>query len=284
MAGLQDLPSERVYTHEHDRGHGYIPVTSTLTTATLAQDMGMALDPVRMARAAGIVPDEWQERMLRSTANRLLINASRQSGKSLMSTLLVAHQSLFTPGSLCLMVAPSERQSGEGFRRVKAILRDLGEVPASESVLRCELRNGSRVVSLPGREQTVRGFSAPSLIVADEASRIPDDLWVALRPMMAVSQGRLVAASTPYGCRGWWFEAWRSTENWERFRIPASEVPRISSEFLEEERRTLRHWEMAQEYECSFEASSGSVFDLSDVEACFDDSVKSFGLLGKAWQ
>jgi len=212
-----------------------------------------------------------------------LINASRQSGKSLMSALLVAHTALYQPNALSLLVAPSERQSGEGFRRVKAILRDLGEVPSSESVLRCELRNGSRVVSLPGREQTVRGFSAPSLIVIDEAARVPDDLYVALRPMLSVSQGRVVACSTPYGTRGWWYEAWRSTEAWERYRIPASEVPRISSEFLAEEERTLSRWEYLQEYCCSFEASSGAVFDLSDVEACFDNSVKGFGLLGSAW-
>lgn len=137
-------------------------------------------------------------------------------------------------------------------------------------------------MSLPAKEQTVRGFSAPSLIILDEASRIDDDLWTALKPMVAVSRGRIVACSTPYGTRGWWFECWRSTENWERYRITADQCSRISPEFSAEERRTLSHWEMAQEYFCSFEASSGSVFDLADIERCFDDSVKPLGILDRS--
>ncbi|MCG8456864.1 MAG: hypothetical protein MI919_11335, partial [Holophagales bacterium] len=60
--------------------------------------------------------------------------------------------------------------------------------------------------------------------------------------MLAVSSGRLLALSTPFGTRGWWYEAWRSDEPWERYEIPAAECPRISPEFLEEERRTMGEW------------------------------------------
>src|SRR5262249_58061446 len=79
-----------------------------------------------------------------------------------------------------------------------------------ESVLRCELANGSRIVSLPGTERTVRGYSKADLIIIDEAARVEDSLLVATRPMMAVSEGggRLIALSTPAGKRGWFYEAW----------------------------------------------------------------------------
>ena len=66
-----------------------------------------------------------------------------------------------------------------------------------------------------------------------------DELYMAVRPMLAVSGGRLVAMSTPFGTRGWWYEAWESSEPWERYEVPATMCPRISAEFLEEERRSM---------------------------------------------
>ena len=47
------------------------------------------------------------------------------------------------------------------------------------------LPNGSRIVGLPGREATVRGFSGVSLVVVDEASRVPDAVYGAVTPMLA---------------------------------------------------------------------------------------------------
>jgi hypothetical protein len=43
--------------------------------------------------------------------------------------------------------------------------------------------NGSRIIGLPGSEETIRGFSAVSLLLVDEASRVPDDLYMAVRLM-----------------------------------------------------------------------------------------------------
>ena len=76
------------------------------------------------------------------------------------------------------------------------------------SVLKAELANGSRIVALPGNERTVRGYAAADLIIIDEANRVEDDLISAVRPMMATSQGRLIALTTPAGKRGWFYESW----------------------------------------------------------------------------
>src|SRR6266508_5619671 len=91
----------------------------------LLSDLKMALDPVRMAQAAGIVPDDWQARVLRSASPRLLLNCSRQSGKSTISALMALHAALYMPGSLVLLLAPSLRQSQELFRKVKDAARAL---------------------------------------------------------------------------------------------------------------------------------------------------------------
>jgi len=108
------------------------------------------------------------------------------------------------------MLSPSLRQSGELFRKALSVYRTLGRpVPSeAESALRLELDTGSRIISLPGTENTIRGYSGVRLLLVDEASRVEDDLYRAIRPMLAVSGGRLVAPSTPWGKRGFWFREW----------------------------------------------------------------------------
>jgi hypothetical protein len=244
----------------------------------LGRDLALALDPALVAARAGLPPDPWQERLLRSSAPRILINASRQSGKSTITAVLSVHTALYVPASLVLLLSPSLRQSQELFRKCLDVYRGLDRpIPAeAESALRLELGNGSRIVSAPGKEGTVRGYSGVRLLVVDEASRVPDALYYAVRPMLAVSGGRLVGLSTPFGTRGWWYEGWRGQEPWERYEVPAAECPRISPAFLEEERRTIGAWWYGQEYECQFLDAQSAAFRSQDVEAAFSDEVETW--------
>src|SRR5215203_4515370 len=226
-----------------------------MVSLALAGDLRLALDRVAFAEKLGIVPDGWQGDFLRSSADRVLLNCSRQSGKSTMSAVIALHRALYYPSSLVLCLAPALRQSQELFGKVLGFYRDLGRpVPAyAERKLSLELETGSRIVTLPGTEKTVRGFSGAALLIVDEAARVDDALYFAVRPMLAVSGGDLIMLSTPYGKRGVFFEEWTNGAGWERYRVTASEVPRIASAFLEEERRSLPARIFRQEYECSFE-------------------------------
>jgi hypothetical protein len=246
----------------------------------LAQDLAFALDPVRVAVAMGLATDPWQAKFLRSPDRRTLLNCSRQSGKSTVTALLAAHTALYDPGSLTLLLSPTQRQSHELFRKALDAYQAIPTaVPLTqESALRLELSNGSRIVALPGKETTVRGFSGVRLLAVDEAARVPDELYYSVRPMLAVSGGRLVALSTPFGTRGWWYEAWESEEPWQRYRVPAGECPRISEEFLEEERRSMGEWWFAQEYECEFLDAETQPFGREEVEAAFEEEVETWDL------
>ena len=241
----------------------------------IAADLSRALDPVVLARQLGIDPDPWQRDVLRSAAPRMLLNCSRQSGKSTTVALLNVHTALYQPDRLCLMVSPSLRQSGELFKKAAGIYRDLGRpVPAaSETALTVTLENGSRIVSLPGQDGTIRGYSGVRLLSIDEASRVADGLYMAVRPMLAVSGGRLLAMSTPFGTRGWWYEAWQSGETWERYEVPATDCPRISAAFLDEERRAMGAWWYDQEYLCKFLDAEDAVFRRADIDAAFTDDI-----------
>jgi hypothetical protein len=185
-----------------------------------------------------------------------------------MTRLIALHRALYYPGSLILCLAPALRQSQELFGKVLGFYRDLGRPvpPQGERKLSLELENGSRIVTLPGSEKTIRGFSGAALLILDEAARVADELYFAVRPMLAVSGGALIMLSTPYGKRGVFYEEWTGGHGWERYEVPASQCPRISEEFLEEERRVLPSWVYRQEYECSFEDTEDQVFTTEMVE------------------
>jgi hypothetical protein len=176
------------------------------------------------------------------------------------------------------MLSPSDRQSGELFRRTTGFYQDLGKpiAAAKETERALTLASGSRVISLPGSADTVRGYSGVDLLILDEAAMVPDELLIATSPMRAVSRGRLVALSSPKGQRGWFYEAWNDPlVPWERIKATAHDCPRISKEFLDSERRVLGERWFKQEYLCSFESAEDQFFSTEDVMAAMDSSIKS---------
>lgn len=232
--------------------------------------------------------DQWQKDLLRSRSDRVALNCSRQSGKSTVVAAMAIGEALLHPvivgqPALVLLLSPTLRQSGELFRdKVKRIYKDLGcPVPIkTESALSMELANGSRIISLPGEPGNVLGYSAVTLLVIDEASRVPDELYLSVRPMLAVSKGRLAILSTPNGKRGWFYEEFTGPNRWERYEVPASDCPRISKDFLDEELSALGERWWRQEYFCQFEDMIGAVFNSEDVRGAFSPEVKELQLWG----
>ena len=238
-----------------------------------ADDIATALDPSRLFGAAGLTPDDWQARVLRGSWQRLLMLCSRQAGKSTTVAALAAHEAVYDAGSLTLMTAPSQRQAKETLAKFWDFYRALQkpvEVDA-KSELRVRFANGSRVIALPGTEKTIRGYSGVDLLILDEAARIPDALYSSVRPMLAVSGGRLAALTTPHGQRGWFYEAWTAAEageeDWERVRITWRDCPRIPKTFIDAERRSVGRWWIRQEYETEFVDAEDQFFRGSDIDA-----------------
>jgi hypothetical protein len=239
----------------------------------LRLDLAHALDPVAFAQdRLHFDPDPWQAQVLRSNAKWMLLNCSRQSGKSTTTAAVALHTALYDPG-LILLVSPSLRQSKELFAKVVAFLRDLepAEVLDEDNKSSCTLGNGSRIVSLPGEATTVRGFSAPRLIVKDEAAFVSDEMQAALDPMLAVSKGRLIELSSPNGRRGHFYENWEHGLGVERIKIIGRECPRISAEFLEQQRVKLGPMLFSQEFEGAFVDPDTSVFSSEMIEAALAD-------------
>ena len=244
----------------------------------LVNDLRHALDPVAFAtEALGFQPDPWQGKALTWEGRRLLLNCTRQAGKSTTAGIMALHRAVFFPGSLILLVSPSLRQSSELFKKVTAELVKLEQQPKrlEDNKLSLRLANKSRIISLPSSEATIRGFSGASLIIEDEASRVSDNLYYSIRPMLAVSGGKLILMSTPFGKRGHFFEEWQNGgESWERIKITAEDCPRITKEFLDDERRALGEWWYKQEYCCEFSETTDQLFTYEQVQNALSDDLE----------
>ncbi len=262
------------------------------------------LQPDLLFRMAGLMPDPWQQRILSSAWARLILLCSRQVGKSTVVAAVALLTALLEAPALVLILSPSERQSGEFMVKVrtfynaikrprKAVSRiapltatqqqeaDLDAawkaIPDKEreSALQLHLKNGSRIIGLPNNPTSIVGYSGASLLVLDEAARVPDGLYKEVRPMLAVNNGRLIALSTPLGKRGWFYEEWigetldgrKVTTQWDRYMVPATQCTRLKPAFLQEEMESLGKRWFAQQYLCDFSNVTGSYFDPDDVAA-----------------
>jgi hypothetical protein len=225
----------------------------------------------------GFSPDAVQTRVLETSARRGILNCTRQWGKSTVSAAKAVHQAYTQAGSLTLVVSPTARQSGEFVRKASGFAARLGIRPKGDgdNEISVEFPNKSRIVGLPGSEATVRGFSAVNLLLVDEASRVSDELYLAVRPMLAVSEGTMWLMSTPFGQRGFFWETWEhGGPEWERVRVTAEECPRIRAEFLAEEKAAMGERWYRQEYCCEFGKSEDCVFDRELLEQVLTDRLE----------
>jgi hypothetical protein len=244
----------------------------------LARSLAHALDPVGWVRdELQWCPDPWQGEVLSQTEATLLC-CSRQSGKSTTTAALAAHCAVTQPGSLILLVAPTQRQSGLLYRKVSRFLKSLEPVEhlEADNRLSCVLRTGSEVISLPGEPDNLRGYSGPQLVLLDEAAYLDEGVMEAVLPMLAVSDGRLVLLSSPNGSRGYFYRAWTGQEgDWHRIKATADDCPRISSEYLAKMRKRLPEFKFMQEFYGVFADGENQLFATDLIDAAFNPAINA---------
>ncbi|QNK00975.1 terminase large subunit domain-containing protein [Dyella telluris] len=251
-----------------------------------ALDFQRAADPSQVftegvsdAEDNAVTPAPWQHEVMRSEARRHLILCNRQAGKSTTIGAKAAGGLIYAPG-LYLIVAPTLRQSRLLFEKTRAIYKRLSGVPriVTDNANELVLENGSHLVALPGdNDATIRGYSAPRAVYIDEAARVSDAVYAAVRPMLAASaNGQLIALTTPYGRRGWFYEQWSEGQHWTRTTITANDCPHITPEFLAEERDSLSEWQFRAEMLCEFVDTDEAFFSSELVDAMTDANLEAW--------
>lgn len=233
--------------------------------------------------------DPWQRKVLESTRRYLLLNCSRQSGKSTILMVKACWLALNHPNALILVVA-EQRQSNEDIRRSRDLLvsldrylkakHDLEVGLVTDNKTSIEVGNGSRIIALPGNEK-VRGYSAPQLVIIDEAAYLDDEVFVGIDPMMEVSQGQLIIASTPSGTGGF-FARESGNPRYEKIEVPWWDCPRIQKESIDQKRLVYGDAYVDQEYCCKFLDDLSALFtdralkaSLDEEEEVFDDAMRN---------
>jgi hypothetical protein len=172
-------------------------------------DICHSLDPVSFVRERlRFLPDLTQSLVLASRSKQVILNCTRQWGKSTLTAAQAVFIAWHEPESLILVMSPTARQSSELVRKAAVFLSRLGVRPRGDggNKISLLLPNGSRIVGLPGNEATDRGFSGVRLLLVDEAARVNEALYLAMLPVLAVSGGDIWLMSTPYGRRGFFYQ------------------------------------------------------------------------------
>ena len=223
------------------------------------------------------VLDKWQKEVLDHDGN-ITIRAGRQVGKSTVIAIKAARFAKDNRGTVTLVIAAAQRQSSLLFDKIRGEidrLVEIGEVEYADepTLTRIRLANGSAIYSLPaGRTgYFIRGFTV-DLLIADEAAYIPEQVWRAVIPMVAVSQklrkkGWIILLSTPFGKGGYFYDSFHD-KDFKTFHVSSERCPRFPSDFLMKERRRMTKAEYAQEYLGEFIDEWNQFFQTALIKKC----------------
>ena len=221
--------------------------------------------------------EDKQRELLEGPGKRVILNCTRQWGKSWMAAVALLYHALQNPGSLSLIAGPTQMQSAELLEKVKRLAGRIGLKPKGDGIRRhsAVFPGQARVVAVPGRSaDTIRGSSDVTMMVFDEAAMMRDEVYAAARPALTQKDGAIWLLSTPKGKKGFFEKEFRNgAENWRRVVAPATECPRFTREALEAEKASLGERLFSQEFLCEFVETNDGLFDEAWFAEVFQPGV-----------
>ena len=193
--------------------------------------------------------DPWQTEVIEEQGN-IVVRSGRQSGKSTAIAIKVGDYALKNPNKTVLVIASVERQAYQLFLKILEYIdakyprRTKGRVTMTFA----EFKNGSKIRCLPsGMDgRGIRGYTI-DMLVADEAAFIPEAVFSAITPMIAITKGKIILLSTPFGREGFFYKCFRD-KSFKKFHISSEDCPRKNDEFLAQEKARMTKLQYAQEY------------------------------------
>jgi hypothetical protein len=176
-----------------------------------------------------------------------------------------------------MVIASVERQAFLLFEKIlsyiyanyKGMIKKGKDRPTKHKV---KLKNGSIIYCLPTglSGYGIRGYTV-DMLIADEAAFIPEEVWTAVTPMLAVTKGNIILLSTPFGKGGYFFRCF-SDPSFTSFHVSSEDCPRISEHFLEQERKRMTKLQYAQEYLGEFVDELRRFFPTELINSCMQSN------------
>ncbi len=219
---------------------------------------------------------EYQNRYWADDSRFKLALFARQTGKDFSSEGEAVEDCLLRPKTTWLIAAPSERQSLDSIDQGKLhaeafglAIADYDEEKASshpESQIKAAtilFSNGSKMVAVPGRPDTVRGKSANVLMTEFDFFEDAPATWRAILPSITNplrgGEKKVRLISTPNGAGGMMDKLWHEDDSqrktkWSRHKVTIWDAVLAGLPIDPFELREIFNdpdgW--AQEYECAF--------------------------------
>jgi|TARA_R100000501_G_C2630136_1_gene125243 hypothetical protein len=216
--------------------------------------------------------DPWQQEVL-DTDGHIVLRSGRQVGKSTVISIKSGQYAATNKKKHVLIIASVERQAQLLFEKVmdylfknyKSMIKRGKEKPTKSKVC---LTNGSIIRCLPTglSGYGIRGFTV-DLLIADEAAFIPEEVWTAVTPMLAVSKGTMILLSTPFGKGGYFYDCFQK-DNFSKFHVSSEDCSRMDPEHLKSEKESMTNLQYAQEYLGEFVDELRQFFPTELIKSC----------------
>ena len=198
---------------------------------------------IRRREAEKLQLDEWQKEVIEYQGN-ICLRSGRQVGKSTVIAIKVAEYSTQNRKKSVMVISATERQAYLLFSKILGYLLDhyktwIKSGKDRPTKTEIKLKNGTIIRCLPtGLDGIgIRGYTV-DLLIADEAAFIPEDVWAAVKPMLATTKGNLILLSTPKGSDNFFYHSYYNP-TFKTWHISSEDCPRISKEFLDGEKKSM---------------------------------------------
>lgn len=219
-----------------------------------------------------MILDEWQEKVL-ATKGNLCLRSGRQVGKSTIISIKAGDYAVKNSKKTILMVASVERQALLLFEKTlsyiyehhKKFIKKGKDRPTKHKIV---LTNGSTIYCLPTGMSGygIRGYTV-DLLIADEAAFIPEDVWTAVTPMLAITRGDIILLSTPHGKGGYFYRCF-TDPTFKSFHVSSEDCLRKDQHFLDQEKSRMSKAQYAQEYLGEFIDELRQFFPTALIKEC----------------
>ncbi|MDB5282402.1 MAG: hypothetical protein JWO06_1477, partial [Bacteroidota bacterium] len=177
-----------------------------------------------------------------------VIEATTKAGKTTGCLVWLFEQALAgKDGDNFWWVAPVSSQALMVFKRLLRYIRDPNQYTANRSEHSVTLPNGATIYFRSADNADLLYGEDVSAVVIDEASRMSEDAWFAIRSTITKTRGRVKIIGNVKGTNNWAYQLARKAEegkskDWRYFKITADDAVEagiLDQEEIEDARKTL---------------------------------------------